>query len=119
MAFPIRVSRARGAGTIAAACALLFVSQPAPAQRDARPQLAVAESALARGEMDRAVDLAREYTAHHWNEWRGWFVQGEATLRRGGTSSDYRVAAVIAFRHATQLAPERAEVWGRLRPRGA
>ena len=100
--------------TAPAAIAALVVgllSLPASGRAQRASPLAAAESALAHGEMNRAVDLAREYTAHHWNDWRGWFVQGEATLRRGGTSNDYRVAAVIAFRHATQLAPERAEVW--------
>jgi GWxTD domain-containing protein len=82
------------------------------AQQAAPPQLAVAESALAHGDFDRAVELARAYTGHHQNDWRGWLVQGEATLKRGGSDNAYRVAAVIAFRHATQLAPQRVEVWG-------
>ena len=96
-----------------AAALALALALPAGAQtrRDPRAQLAVAESALAHGEMDRAVDLARAYTAHHQDDWRGWFVQGEATLRRGGSDNAYRVAAIIAYRHATRLAPERVEVW--------
>jgi GWxTD domain-containing protein len=95
----------------AAALALALPTSTVHGQRDARPQPALAESALARGEFDRVVDLARDYTAHHPDDWRGWFVQGEATLRRGGSASDYRVAAIIAFRRATRLAPERPEVW--------
>jgi len=91
--------------------AVLCDAQRVCAQQNARLQLAVAESALAGGDMDRAVDLARQYTGHHPTDWRGWFIQGEATLRRGGSDNAYRVAAIIAFRHATQLAPERAEVW--------
>ncbi len=97
--------------SVLAAALLLAGARPASAQRDAAAQLAVAESALARGQMDRAVDLAREYTSHHSDDWRGWFLQGEATLRRGGASNAHRVAAIIAFRHATRLAPERPEVW--------
>jgi len=85
--------------------------RPATAQRDGASQLAVAESALVRGDIQRAVDLARDYTAHHPTDWRGWFMQGEATLRSGGSSNLYRVGAIIAFRRATKLAPERAEVW--------
>lgn len=81
------------------------------AQPNSALRLAVAESAMAHGDWDRAVDLAREYTSHHQADWRGWFVQGDATLRRGGSDNAYRVAAVIAFRHATQLAPARPEVW--------
>ena len=99
---------------LAAAAAALAIALPrARAQNrpDPRAQLAVAESALAHGDMDRAVDLARAYTSHHEGDWRGWYVQGEATLRRGGSDAAYRVAAAIAFRHATKLAPERAEVW--------
>lgn len=111
MALSTRALPACGPSAISAAIALLLLPQPAPAQRDARGQLAVAESALAHRDMDRAVDLARAYTAHRRNDWRGWFVQGEATLHRSGTDNAYRVAAIIAFRHATQLAPERAEVW--------
>lgn len=91
--------------------ALLCPVQPARGQQGAQAELAVAESALARGDFDRAVDLARSYTFHHLDDWRGWFVQGQATLARGGASNTYRVAAIIAFRHATRLAPERAEVW--------
>lgn len=97
----------RWALTIAA---LLCAPSLGRAQRDSA-QLAVAESALARGDMDRAVDLAREYTSGHELDWRGWSLQGEATLQRGGSSNAYRVAAIIAFRRATALAPERAEVW--------
>jgi tetratricopeptide (TPR) repeat protein len=93
------------------ALALLCLAPPARAQQDPRAQLAVAESALARKDFDRAVDLARHYTFRHVDDWRGWFVQGQATLARGGSASDYRVAAIIAFRHATRLAPERVEVW--------
>jgi GWxTD domain-containing protein len=83
----------------------------APAQNQTSPAVVEAESALARGDFDRAVHLARSYTAHHQDDWRGWLLQGEATLRRGGSDNAYRVAAVIAFRHATQLAPDRVEVW--------
>jgi len=82
---------------VIAAVALAFPTQAAHAQREARSELAVAESALVHGDMDRAVDLARAYTSHHSSDWRGWFVQGEATLRRGGTDNAYRVAAIIAF----------------------
>jgi len=66
---------------------------------------------MARGDWSRAVDLARDYTSRHRDDWRGWLVQGNATLRRGGSDNAYRVAAVIAFRRATQLAPDRPEVW--------
>jgi len=93
------------------ALALLFETEPAHGQQAAPTQLPVAESALARGDFDRAVKLARDYTSHHPGDWRGWFVQGRATLARGGTGNTHRVAAIIAFRHATWLAPERAEVW--------
>ena len=108
-----RAALPRGALLAIAVFGVTGLCQPAAAraQQDERTQLAAAESALARGDMDRAVDLARAYTAHHPAAWRGWFVQGEATLRRGGTDNAYRVAAIIAFRHAAQLAPERAEVW--------
>jgi len=96
---------------LGATCLLLSCAVAARAQQTPRAELAVAESALAHGDMDRAVDLARHYTSHHETDWHGWFVQGEATLRRGGTDNAYRVAAIIAFRHAAQLAPERLEVW--------
>jgi Tfp pilus assembly protein PilF len=109
----MRTTRSASFGRVGPAAALLCiaVAPPLHAQREAPAELAVAESALARGDMNRAVDLAREYTGRHQDDWRGWFVQGEATLRRGGSDNAYRVAAVIAFRHATQLAPQRAEVW--------
>jgi GWxTD domain-containing protein len=92
-------------------CATTLGPVPARAQSVAGSQLAVAESALAHQDFDRAVDLARAFTAHHQDDWRGWLVQGEATLRRGGSDNAYRVAAVIAFRHATQLAPQQVEAW--------
>lgn len=85
---------------------------PARAQTDTSSELARADSALAQGQLDRAVDLARDYTAHHAGDWRGWYVQGEATLRRGGSSNLYRLQAIFAFRHALRLAPGSAKVWG-------
>ncbi len=89
-----------------AVAALVSIQSLALAQEDSA-RLAAAQAALARGEFDRAVDLARSYTHDHWNDWRGWVLQGEATLARGGIANDYRVEAIIAFRHATQLAPDR------------
>ncbi len=107
--------RRAGAGVttrslLLAATALTSIPSRALTQEDPK-RLAVAESALAHRDYDRAVDLARSYTHDHWNDWRGWMVQGAATLARGGAANDYRVAAIIAYRHATQLAPERLEAW--------
>ncbi len=97
-------------GVLLAAVALAL-AEPARAQENAGSPLWAAESALARGELDRAVGLARDYTSHHRDDWRGWFLQGEATLRRGGASNLHAVEAIIAFRRATRLAPGRPEVW--------
>jgi tetratricopeptide (TPR) repeat protein len=101
----------RYAAVASLAVGLLFQAESACGQQAARPELAVAESALARGDFDRAVDLARAYTYHHADDWRGWLIQGRATLARGGASNAYRVPAIIAFRRATRLAPERVEAW--------
>jgi Tfp pilus assembly protein PilF len=100
-----------GIGALTVLAAAVYPWRAARAQAGDVSQLAVAESALAHSDLNRAVDLARSYTAHRRDDWHGWFVQGEATLRRGGSDNAYRVAAVIAFRHATELAPSRVEVW--------
>lgn len=87
---------------------------PARARAQAHPaeQLAAAESALARGERDRAADFASTYTDRNPDDARGWVVLGRARLTRSQQSvSGQPLQAVWAFRRATQCDARSVEAW--------
>ena len=86
----------------------LLAREPAWAQA---PSPAAAESALARRDLDRAVDLATRYTDRHPEDAQGWLVLGKARFARSTGSSEHRLQAIWALRRAVALRPADLEAW--------
>lgn len=99
------------AALVWAALLATLATPPAPAQQRDSASLAVAESALAHRDLDRAVRLATRYTDRRPDDPLGWMILGRALVERPSGSTEHRLRAVRALRRATALRPDDREAW--------